>query len=184
MVNLIKDYVYNQCNQSYNVFGPAFFDQHLLVVAEYGKKLADYFGANREVVELSAYLHDISVIDDFNTIQNHHLLSAEIAGKILNQYNYPSKLIEKVEQCIRSHSAPVQIDAGSVEEISLSNADAISQITNQPYWFFYAFNIRKYDFNQGREWLLKRVEKNWNGLIKPAKELVEIEYDEAIKFLK
>ena len=56
MVNKISDYVHNECNTSSNIFGPSFFDQHILVVEEYGKKLAQYFVADIEVVELSSYL--------------------------------------------------------------------------------------------------------------------------------
>jgi uncharacterized protein len=184
IVSKIRDYVYNECNKSNNVFGPSFFQQHILVVAEYGKKLAQHFIADIEVIELAAYLHDISVIYDIGTIQNHNTLSAEIAKKILNQSNYPSNLIQKVEHCILSHSSPVQIENGLVEEICLSNADAISQITNPIYWLYFAFNIRKYGFEEGREWLLRRIENNWNELIKPAKELVEVKYHEAKNFLK
>ena len=133
------------------------------------------------------YLHifsDISAIYDISTIQDHNIRSAEIAKKILSQYSYSLDLIQKVEQCIISHSSPVQIDNGSVEEICLSNADAVSQITNPVYWLYFGFNVRKYDFEKCRDWLLKRIENNWNGLVKPAKELVEVKYNEAKKFLK
>jgi uncharacterized protein len=184
LVNKISDYVYNECNKSINVFGPSFFQQHILVVAEYGKKLAQLLNADIEVIELSAYLHDISAIYDIGTIQNHNTLSAAITKKILDQYSYPANLIQKVGQCILSHSSPVQIGNGSVEEICLSNADAISQITNPIYWLYFAFSIRKYSFEEGREWLYKIVENNWNRLIKPAKELVEVKYNETKSFLK
>ncbi|HEX3043291.1 MAG TPA: hypothetical protein VHY08_00940 [Bacillota bacterium] len=61
--------------------------------------------------------------------------------------------------------------------ICVSNADAISQITNPIYWLYFAFHIRNYDFETGREWLLNRIENNWDLLIKPAKELVEVRYN-------
>jgi len=53
----IREYVFNECNNSKNAFGPAFFEQHLSVVVGYAKKLSEAMGADLEIVELAGWLH-------------------------------------------------------------------------------------------------------------------------------
>lgn len=93
---IIRDYVLQECRRSENVLGAAFFDQHLAVVAEYADCLAQRLGANREVVELAAWLHDISAVRDARTLADHARISAEQAGRLLAEHGYPADLIESV----------------------------------------------------------------------------------------
>lgn len=171
-----REYVFNECNSSRNAFGPAFFDEHLSVVVEYAKQLAGILGADLEIVELAGWLHDLSAIQDFTALPKHPLLSAEIARKILQERGYPSERIERVATCIASHSAPVQIGSGLIEEVCVSNADAMSQIVKPAYWFYYVFRVRQFGFAEGRDWLRQRVETNWAALIPPARAIIEKQY--------
>ena len=181
---VIREYVFNECKDSKNAFGPAFFEQHLLVVLEYGKRLAAVLGADTEIVELAAYLHDIAAVGDITVVPQHHLLGAESARETLQQHSYPSERIERVVQCITSHSAPVQIGKGSPEEVCLSDADAMSQIARPVYWLHYAFRVRQFDFKTGQRWYRQRVESNWSQLIRPAKDIIEKEYHLAQELLE
>lgn len=181
--NQVRRYVNDACSRSENVFGRSFFDQHLLVVREYVIKLADKIGGDKEIITLAAYLHDISAVEDFSTLSNHAEASEKIAQSILFKYGYPQAKIDMVKRCILNHSTPIQLNDGLVEEVCLSNADAISQIINPAYWFYFAYGIRKLGFEEGRGWLLNKVESNWNKLIDPAKELIEDQYILVKKFL-
>ena len=58
----VREYVLDACKGSSNAFGPAFFEQHLLVVREYSGRLAQALGAEAEIVELAAWLHDIAAV--------------------------------------------------------------------------------------------------------------------------
>ena len=176
IVEAIREYVAEACSSSKNAFGPAFFEQHLSVVAGYGKRLGEVLGADLEIIELAAWLHDLSAVQDFAALPKHPALSAEIARKLLGERGYPSERIERVAKCIASHSAPVQIGGGLAEEVCVSNADAMSQIVKPAYWLYYVFRVRQFGFAEGRDWLHRRVESNWAALIPPAKEIVEDEY--------
>jgi len=180
----IRSYAAEQCRRESNALSPAFFEEHILPVADYGVRLARQLGADPEIVEISAYLHDISAVVDLRSMPEHPRLSAEASGSLLAQMAYPSDSIRKVERCILTHSSPLQIGEGSLEEVCLSNADAVSQIARLPYWLFFAFSIRRLGFCEGTEWLRNRVETNWRALIEPARALVEREYALARDCLK
>lgn len=172
----VKKYVKDACARSENVFGKSFFEQHLLVVAEYGDRLADKVGGDKEIIHLATYLHDISAVKDFSTLPNHAVISGELAQDILMDYGYPQAKIDIVKRSISNHVTPIQLQDGLIEEVCLSNADAISQIINPAYWLYFVYCIRKMDFDEGRSWLIDRVESNWDKLIIPAKELIEEQY--------
>ncbi|MBN2128214.1 MAG: HD domain-containing protein [Sedimentisphaerales bacterium] len=176
IVEAVKEHVFNECNGSVNAFGPAFFDKHLAVVVAYAGRLAEELGADPEIVELAGWLHDISAIQDFSVLARHPAVSAEIARKILQDRGYPSERIERVAACILSHSSPVQVGGGLIEEVCVSNADAMSQIVRHAYWCYYVFRVRRFEFTEGRDWLRQRVEDNWASLIQPARDMIEAQY--------
>ncbi len=183
-IELIKDFVYRECQRPQNAFGLAFFEQHILVARDYGLLLADQLSADPEIITLAAYLHDIAAVQDWEAVPQHHLLGAETARGLLRQENYPPERIEQVAACIQSHSSPIQTGQGSLEEVCLSNADALAQIARPVYWLYYAFRIRNYDFEKGRLWLLQHYEKNWGILIPPARDLIAAEYQQTIDSLQ
>ncbi len=184
IVEAIRKYVAGACTSDRNTFGPAFFEQHLLVVRDYGGLLAKTLGGEAEIVELAAYLHDIAAVQDIAALPKHPALSAEIARKVLQDNGYPAERIERVAKCILSHAAPIQIGSGSLEEVCLSNADAMSQITRPAYWLYFAFRVRQLGFAEGTEWLRQRVENNWAALIPPARAVIDGEYRRVREVLK
>jgi hypothetical protein len=45
------------------------------------------------------------------------------------------------------------------------------------------FQVRRFDYAQGTDWLRQRVEKNWAELIPPAREIIDPEYRAVKKLL-
>ncbi len=174
----------NECRSDKNAFGPAFFEQHLSVVVEYAERLGEALGADLEIVELAAWLHDIAAVQDVAALPRHPALSAEVARKVLREKGYPAERTGRVAACIASHAAPVQVGSGSTEEVCVSNADAMSQIVRPAYWLYFAFRVRRLDFAEGRDWLRQRVENNWAALIPPARTIIEKEYHQVAEFLR
>jgi len=124
----IREFVHLACQRNENVFSPSFFDQHLTVVAQCAKSLAERLGADVEIVELAAYLHDISAVCDPTTMPNHPKLSADFATQLLLERGYPEGRVSSVARSIASHSDPLPIGSTSPEEICISNADASARI--------------------------------------------------------
>jgi len=169
----VVSYVREACQAPGNALGPSFYDQHLLVVAGLADRLAGMLGADKEVVSLASYLHDISAVLDIQTLPEHHVVSAAIAGTFLEENRVEGPKIERVRQCILKHTAPLAPGAGSPEETSLSHADALSFILQPPYWFYFAFVVRKMTFRDGHDWFFQRVQSNWNALCPEARRLGE-----------
>jgi uncharacterized protein len=184
IVEEVREYVLKECDSDKNAFGPAFFEQHLSVVVEYAKRLAEALGADPEIVELAGWLHDLAAVQDVAALPRHPALSAEVAQKVLREKGYPAERVERVAACIASHSAPMQIGSGSAEEVCVSNADAMAHIVRPAYWLYFAFCVRRLGFAEGRDWLRQRAENNWAALIPPACAIIEQEYRQVAEFLR
>jgi uncharacterized protein len=183
VTDVVRECVLTECRKSGNVLGPAFFDQHLAVVVDYGKALARILGADLEIVELAAWLHDMAAVRDIRSLPKHPASGAEIAQTILKRNDYASKRAERVARCILSHSVPVQVGSGASEEVCLSNADSMSFIAKPTYWLYFAFRVRQMGYEEGKTWLLQRVESNWAVLIQPARDMIEKEFGQTRELL-
>lgn len=177
MINeLIKNYVHEECKKPENLFGSGFYENHILLVADYCRRLSEKISADYEVVELSSYLHDIAAVQDIKNTPTHNVLSAEVAETMLSKEGYNCDKIAAVKRTIISHVTPLKLTEATAEEVCLSNADAMSQITRPVYWLYFVFSIRNLNYEDGRKWIRERVKNNWNLLIDPAKEIIEKEY--------
>jgi len=179
IVNLARTYAAEQCEHSRNRLSKAFFHEHILPVDAFAMRLADRLGADREIVEIASYLHDISAVEDIETLRVHPERSAKIAVDLLSHWEYPGERIVDVRNCIAAHSTPLPPGAASPEEVCLSQADAMALIARIPYWFYFAFKVRGLVFEEGKQWIRDRVEKNWSALIPPAREMIATEYEAA-----
>jgi uncharacterized protein len=180
---IISAYVEKACGKSDNVLTNSFFAEHILVVEEYAKRLAGILKADNEIVSLSAFLHDISAVLDFSSLPNHNIESARIASELLAENAYSRDKIERVSQCIVNHILPIELGKGTLEEVCLSNADAMSQITNPGYWLYFAFRIKNMNYDEGRTWYLSRINDHWTKLIDPARKLVESDFAKVMELL-
>jgi HD superfamily phosphodiesterase len=172
----VFEYVEDACDQPANLLAKAFYKEHIMVVYNYSNILSTILNCDSEIAGTSALLHDISVVFDFKTLPSHNSDSAKLAGTVLRNINYPEEKTEKVKSCILNHMSPLKIDEGPLEDVALSNADAISQIIVPSYWLYFAFKIRNLSYEEGLKWYSDRIENNWNSLIDPAKKIIEDKY--------
>ena len=179
-ISQLNDYIKKLCSQPSNQFAQAFFDLHIKQVEKYSVLLAGKLGADKDVVQVAALIHDVAAISDFSKLAQHASEGAILARELLAKYPLSNEQKEKVFHCIETHSQPIALGADISEAVCVSNADAISQIAQPLYWSYYIFNIRKFSFEEGFKWYQQRVESHWNTLIEPAKELIEIKYKQAL----
>ncbi len=180
----IRELVRSECFLDSNRFGRAFFDQHLETVVRYGGELAARLGADPEVVALAGYLHDLSAVRDLASVPTHHLDGAHIARELLHAHGWSLGVTDAVCRCIESHSAPVAMGQGTLEEVCVSNADVMSHIARPAYWFFYLYRVRGMQYAEGLSWLRTRVERLWSGLTEDARAIVATEYAAAVRILE
>lgn len=171
-IQQLKQHIFECCQRPANLFGPSFFSLHIEQVEKFSLQLAVQLGADKEVVQIAALIHDIAAVTDFSTLVQHAGKGAEMAVELLKDYPMSPERKGKVLFCIRTHSKPIATGADIPEAVCISNADAMSQITQSLYWTFYIFGVRRFSFEDGRKWYEQRVSDNWNDLIQPAREIL------------
>jgi uncharacterized protein len=77
---------------------------HVLRVLRVAEKLAALEGADMEIVHAAALLHDVSgSAPGSEERENHHIYSAEYAGRVLAEEGWPTERIKAAQHCIRAH---------------------------------------------------------------------------------
>jgi len=177
LADYIREYVKGECGNS--ALGREFYENHLILVAHYGIKLAMETGADPEIVELAAYLHDFSFVIDDMDMKQHEEKGVAIADKLLRQFNYPPDKLERVKRCILNHSSISGACGGSPEEACLANADIMSLIAKPDYWLKIFSPANQAEENS--KWYYELIEKSWPLLMPSARAIMEDKYNELLK---
>lgn len=98
---------------------------HIMRVYENALEIAKNEKCNKEVVELSALLHDIS---EGKHHHNHHVASAKRARQILEKLNYPEKTVSAVEHCVLSHRFSKPPEPETIEARIIQDADRMDAL--------------------------------------------------------
>ncbi len=183
MVAEIGAEVVEACGAAANVLTPSFYHEHIRVVEKYASGLAIRLGADVEIVELAALLHDISAVRDFSSLPRHAAASAELARARLVEGGYPAERADAVAEAIVRHSEPMAVGEASLEAVCLAHADAMAQIAMPTYWLWFAFRVRQLGYEEGKRWYAERVRQSWQRLIPEARELLGARYDEVTAVL-
>lgn len=76
---------------------------HTQDVATMALKIAEKEGADKEVVEIAAWLHDVGSCQPGVDFIDHHEVSVKLANKLLCDIDYPQEKKERVLRVIREH---------------------------------------------------------------------------------
>ena len=135
--------IYDRCQKQTNKFGMGCY-YHIIAVVKNAEILAEKYGANKEIVMIAAWLHDIASITDCSLYELHHIHGAEMAHLILKEYGYDDKKISLVQKCIRNHRGSISSEKTSLEEICVADADAISHFDSVPSLLVFSLRPKKY----------------------------------------
>jgi len=180
IVKEIRKLVERECKKPANIFGYSFWTYHILSVVKYSVMLAKRLGADKETVELAALLHDIGVVKGDKA--NHHISGTEDAEKILKKFNYPQEKIEGIKHCIYAHRSSKSIKRKTIEAKCVASADAMSHFDEIPHLFESAFIRFKMNPEEGKQWILDKLERDWKKLVPGTREMIKKKY-EAIKLI-
>jgi len=157
-----------------------FWEQHIRIVVKEALILADLYGADKEIVELGALLHDIALVSDVGKRKNHHINGADIADKILTEYGYPDDRKARVVGCVLRHRSSQ--NAENIEELCVGDADIISHYYNIPMCFTEAFKRGKIKTGSVDEWV-RYFEDDWNDMSERTKQIFKPKYDNIMDVL-
>jgi uncharacterized protein len=100
---------------------------HIERVTYLAERLARLEGANLEIVRTAALLHDsVGGAPGKAERKDHHLTSADFAGKVLQEEGWPADRIAAVQHCIRAHRYRAKMEAPqTIEAKCLFDADKL-----------------------------------------------------------
>ena len=75
---------------------------YIVAVVKNAEILAEKYGADKEVVLIAAWLHDIASITDYSLYDLHHIHGAEMAYSILKEYDYEGKKFGWYKSALKS----------------------------------------------------------------------------------
>lgn len=181
IISLEKE-IKSRCESEKNFFGEGIF-YHIKAVTENADYLAGKYGADREVVIIAAWLHDIASITDYSLYEEHHIHGAEMAEKILNGFDYDKKKIKLVKKCILNHRGSKPAEKQSEEEICIADADAVSHFDSVPSLFYLAYVKRGLDIGEGAEFVRSKLERSYSKLSERGKSLYYDKYKAAMEII-
>ena len=155
---------------------------HLLPVIKNATYLADKYGADKDIVEVSAIFHDYADLLDFANRDNHHILGAELAEGILKQDDVSQDFIDKVKLCIINHRASIVKDKFSLEEICVADADALSHLDSVVELICWRAYLGE-DIISCNNFVKNKITKSYAKMSEQTKELTKDKYESIIKIL-
>jgi uncharacterized protein len=172
IINKAREFVLEKCEQHKKNPEWGYYDywnDHIKRVVYHAVNLANQYGADAEIVELGALLHDISMPSEYGDRSEHHIFSAEIAESLLTELNYPQDRLERVKKCVFNHPNRIRHLRETIEEYCISDADALAHFDRIPSLFKLAYNILNMNLEEGREYVKERLQGDYNGLSEQSK---------------
>ena len=152
-----------------------FWNEHIRYVYQEALSLAKEYGADETVVALGALLHDIALIEKTGSRKDHHLNGKILSNEILDCFNCPGDLKNRVLGCVLNHRSSQ--NAENIEELCVCDADCLAHLDNIPMLFNAAFNRDGVSLNEVRAWMRDAFEHDYNDLSERTKEAFRDRYN-------
>lgn len=181
LLDLQKE-IYDRCQKETNEFGIGCY-YHIVTVVKNAEILADKYGADKEVVMIAAWLHDIASITDYSLYELHHVHGAKMAYDILKEYGYDDKKIHLVQDCIRNHRGSVDLEKNSLEELCVADADAISHFDSVPGLLYLAYVQKGMGIEEGKEFVKAKLARSFQKLSAESKKYYQNKFEKVMEVL-
>jgi len=180
-VEEVRKFVEEECKKPGCNYGHEAYINHFIPTARYSKILAERSGADLEIVEIAAWLHDIGSV--IHGRENHHITGAEIAEKKLQALGYPAEKIKIVKKCILNHRGSVNNKKETKEEQIIADADAMNAFDHIEGQFHAAFVYENLNQEQAKKSVRTKLKNCYNKLSKEAREIIKSKYEAAMLLL-
>jgi uncharacterized protein len=182
IVEEVKNFVEKESKKPGSKYGYEPFTFHFASVVKYAEELADALGADKEVVSIAAWLHDIGSV--IHGREDHHITGAKIAEEKLKELNYSEEKIELVKKCILNHRGSQNNNPETIEEKIISDADALSNFDNISGIFKAAFIFENLTQGEAKESARRKLENKWGKLyFENSKRIIRPKYEAAMVLL-
>ncbi len=181
----IREELIKRCNTFNEKYGYDFWNEHIKYVVKNAVELAKKYGADIEIVELGALLHDIAMPSEIGPREEHNVYGAKIADELLTKLNYPDDRKERVKECVLRHRGSKDLPRNTIEEECVADADVIAHFDCIPALFHLAFGKNDKDLSiaEGTEFVKRKLERDYNKLSSHTREILKDRYENIIKVL-
>lgn len=186
IVNKIRQEIINRSNKfeeqtrgtkdEYNVY-----KEHIQYVYKYVILLSENKNVDREVLELSALLHDIAMTDRSLDRSKHNEYGSVIAEQLLRENNYPEDKVQLVKKCILNHSSKRAEFRTTEEERILVDADGLSHFDSINNLYSLAHNVMELNDEDTLNFIKDKLTKDYNEISDNLKYLIQEKYDSVMK---
>ncbi len=183
ILEYLQKEVYSRCEKPTNKFGMGCY-YHIEAVVKNSELLAEKYGADKEIVMIASWLHDIASITDYSLYEEHHIHGAEMARDILEKFSYEEEKIKLVQKCIKNHRGSVPLKKCSIEELCVADADAISHFDSVPSLLYLAYAEREMDIAEGIKFVKGKLERSFCKLSEASKEYYKEKYQKVMDVLR
>jgi HD superfamily phosphodiesterase len=161
-----------------------FYELHQLEVVRCAEKLLKEYKADRKIVILACWLHDVAKysvsrkggkVDSIHAV--HHILSRNFAVGFLEKYGLFESDIKKIGECVLRHRNSGECMARTIEEKIVAAADTMSHFESI-FYFAYFHYYPEHGFKQMAEKQIEKLDRDWRdlGLLPRARALVKARY--------
>lgn len=182
IVNKMQQEIINRSNtfeeqtrgtkDEYNIYR-----EHIQYVYKYVVLLSENKNVDREVLELSALLHDIAMTDRSLDRAKHNEYGSAIAEQLLRENNYPEDKIQLVKKCILNHSSKRAEFRTTEEERILVDADGLSHFDSINNLYSLAHNVMGLNDEDTLNFIKDKLTKDYNEISENLKYLIQEKYD-------
>ncbi len=185
IVESIKAELLKRCEAYKEKHGYDFWNDHIKYVVKNSIELAEKYGADVEIVELGALLHDIAMPSEFGPREEHNVYGVQIADELLTKLNYPEDRKERVKECVLRHRGSKSLPRNTIEEECVADADVMAHFDCIPSMFHLAFGKNDLDLSleEGAEFVKKKLERDYNKLSDRTKIELKDRYENIMKVL-
>ena len=184
LVREVAHLVERACAAPTNIFGYGIWTHHIQEVVKLGRDLSAEFGADEEIVELAALLHDYASVKDERLYAKHHLHGPLEAETLLTSLGYPAEKIDAVKGCIAEHRGSVAGERSTPEAHCLATADALAHIQNVPSLLYFAYVHKGLSIDEGATWVQEKLRRSWRKVDPKVQERSRGQYDAALLSLE
>ena len=104
---------------------PGLWQNHVQRVRQFALQLATIEGADPQVVEIAALLHDIG---SYKGREQHHIWSYELSREFLKTTDLPEAVQERILECVLKHRTRFSMEDNRLEVKVVQSADALGTL--------------------------------------------------------
>lgn len=183
VVENIREELIKRCNMYNEKNDYDFWNDHIKFVVKNAVELAKECGADVEIVELGALLHDISMPSEIGPREEHNIYGTKIADELLTKLDYPKDRIERVKECVLRHRGSKDLPRNTIEEQCVADADVIAHFDCIPSLFHLVYKEMNLSINDGVDFLKKKLERDYNKLSPRARDILKDRYENILNVL-